>query len=112
MGSKYKSFRGSTQLRLKGSHESDFSSLTIRFKKHLTPHITGSTINETLNETLNTAVLSTYELIKGSPGINRKELINRSGCAASTLSRHIVILTEKGLIERRGSKKVGGYYAK
>ena len=89
-----------------------FVCLTIRFKKHLTPHITGSTINETLNETLNTAVLSTYELIKGSPGINRKELINRSGCAASTLSRHIVILTEKGLIERRGSKKVGGYYAK
>ena len=61
------------------------------------------------NETLNSSLLSTYELIKRTPGIQRKDLITQSGCVASTVSRHIAILVGKGLVERRGSKKVDGY---
>lgn len=96
-----------------------FVCLTIRFKAPLTPHLTNQdndsskeTLNETLNATLNPALLSTYELIKRTPGIQRKDLIIPSGCVASTISRHIAVLIEKGLIERRGYKKTGGYYIK
>lgn len=85
-----------------------FVCLTIRFKTPLTPHLTGDTINETLN----TALLSTYELIKRTPGIQRKDLVAKSDYVASTISRHIAVLMEKGLVERRGSKKTGGYYVK
>lgn len=97
----------------------NFVSLTIRFKNPLAPYLTdqsnisqNETLNETLNEILNPAVLATYNLIKGMPGIQRKGLVERSGRVAATISRHIVILMEKNLIERRGSKRTGGYYAK
>ena len=49
-------------------------------------------------------------MIKKTPGIQRKDLITQSGCVASTISRHIAALIEKDLIERKGSKKTGGYY--
>ena len=93
----------------------NFVSLTIRFKNPLAPYLTDQSNisqNETLNETLNPAVLATYNLIKGMPGIQRKGLVERSGHVAATISRHIVILMEKNLIERRGSKRTGGYYVK
>lgn len=85
--------------------------LTIRFKTPLTPHLTNPD-NDSSNETLNPTLLSTYELIKKAPGIQRKDLISQSGCVASTISRHIAVLIEKGLVERKGSKKAGGYYVK
>ena len=97
----------------------NFVSLTIRFKNPLAPYLTdqgnisrNETLNETLRETLNSAIFSTYELIKGTPGIQRKDLVARSGRVAATISRHIAVLMEKDLIERRGSKRTGGYYAK
>ena len=88
---------------------------TIRFRKPLAPYLSddgNGGVNETLNETLNPAVLSTYKLIKGTPGIQRKDLVVLSGHVAATISRHIAILMENNLIERRGAKKTGGYYAK
>ena len=93
----------------------NFVKLTIRFKKPLAPHISGSdnvSQNETLNETLNSWERATFDVIKATPGIKRKDIILRTGRASATISRHISILTEKGLIERRGAKKDGGYYAK
>jgi len=93
----------------------NFVSLTIRFKNPLAPYLTdqgNGSSNETLNETLNPVVFSTYKLIKDTPGIQRKDLMARSGRVAATISRHIAILMEKDLIERRGSKRTGGYYAK
>ena len=96
-----------------------FVCLTIRFKAPLAPRLTNpdndssnEILNETLNETLTPALLSTFELIKKAPGIQRKDLITQSGCVASTISRHIAVLIEKDLIERKGSKKTGGYYVK
>lgn len=51
------------------------------------------------------------ELIKNNPGIKAKNaaalLNNRS---ISTIEKQIKELSEKGFIERRGSKKAGGYY--
>ena len=52
------------------------------------------------------------DVIKNNPGIRAKDvselLDNRP---VSTIEKQIRELTGKGLIERRGSKKSGGYYA-
>lgn len=51
------------------------------------------------------------DVIKSNPGIKAKDasalLDNRP---VSTIEKQIRELTGKGLIERRGSKKSGGYY--
>ena len=59
------------------------------------------TINETIHET-----------IKSRPGISRAELIAVVGRSRSTVARGGAELIDSGLIERRGSKKTGGYFAK
>ena len=65
--------------------------------------IRGETINETLSETIN-------ETIKSRPGISRAELIAMAGKSRATIARVIAALVESGKIERRGSKKTGGYF--
>ena len=65
--------------------------------------IRGETINETLSETIN-------ETIKSRPGISRAELIAMAGKSRATIARAIAALVESGKIERRGSKKTGGYF--
>lgn len=60
---------------------------------------------------LNGGLKLLLEIIKNNPGIKAKDaatlLDNRS---ISTVEKQIKELSEKGLIERRGSKKTGGYY--
>ena len=60
---------------------------------------------ETINETIS-------ETIKLRPGISRADLIALIGRSRSTVARVIAELVESGTIERRGSKKTGGYYPK
>ena len=67
-------------------------------------------LNETLNETLSEILKETLNLIRNNPGIRRIDLLDRTGLAPATISRHISVLIKKNLIERRGSKKTGGYY--
>jgi predicted HTH transcriptional regulator len=59
------------------------------------------TINETIGET-----------IKSRPGISRAELIALVGRSRSTVARAVAELIGAVLVERRGSKKTGGYYSK
>lgn len=61
--------------------------------------------SETINETIS-------ETIKSRPGITRAELIALLGRSRSTVARAIANLVATGKIERRGSKKTGGYFAK
>ena len=96
----------------------DFVCLTIRFKNPLRPYLTEGisdtlnvTLNVTLNDTLNPSVQLTYSLIRQNPGIKRNKIVEQSGFVAQTVSRHISRLITMGLIEHRGSKKTGGYYA-
>ncbi len=56
-------------------------------------------------------VLATYNIIKQTPGIQRKDIIVQTKKGSSTIDRHLAMLIEKNLIEHRGSKKTGGYYA-
>ena len=67
-------------------------------------------LDDTLNDTLKPAVAVTYALIRKNPGIQRKELVARTGLVAITISRHIAVLIDKKLVEHRGSKRTGGYY--
>ena len=88
----------------------NFVCLTIRFKNPLRPYLTGGVDNVSSDDTLNPAVAATYALIRKNPGIQRKELVARTGLIAFTISRHIAVLIDKKLVEHRGSKRTGGYY--
>ncbi|MEW9124630.1 MAG: ATP-binding protein [Thermotaleaceae bacterium] len=67
--------------------------------------------SEIENGGLNGGLKSLFDIIKNNPGIKTKEasdlLDNRS---ISTIEKQMRVLSNKGLIERRGSKKTGGYY--
>jgi len=49
-------------------------------------------------------------LIAEIPGVNRKDLICRTGVSERTMTRNLSELERSGKIERRGSKKTGGYF--
>ncbi len=67
----------------------------------------GVPLNVPLNVPLTDKLVA---LVKTHPGINRKNLARELGVADKTVDRAISSLKEK--IERRGSKKTGGYYCK
>lgn len=52
-----------------------------------------------------------FQAIEDNPGINRAGLVQRTGASPRTIDRLIGALSEAQLIERRGSKKTGGYFA-
>jgi ATP-dependent DNA helicase RecG len=69
-----------------------------------------SSLTEGLNEGLNEGLKSLLSIIIENPGIQAKrisEILNRP---IKTLERQIKILSEKSLIEHKGSKKTGGYW--
>jgi len=50
-------------------------------------------------------------IIENTQGIQLKEiLILKEGTSQRTIERQIAQLIEKGLVERRGSRKTGGYF--
>jgi ATP-dependent DNA helicase RecG len=66
-----------------------------------------------LNEGLNEGLKSLLKVIDENPGIKAKDtslLVNNR--PLKTIERQIKILVEKSLIERKGSKKTGGYFIK
>lgn len=93
----------------------NFVSLTIRFKNPLGPYLTSqdnSSQNERLNERLNPSVQATLDIIKATPGIQRKDIVTATGKGDATIGRHLLVLIDKKLIVHKGSKRTGGYYAK
>lgn len=98
----------------------NFVCLTIRFKNPLTPYLTGGgendrindKLNDKLNDELNPSVRSTYLLVMDNPGIQRKELSEKTGKSIPTIDRHLAELQEKGFIVHEGSRKTGGYRVK
>ena len=69
-------------------------------------------VNDRINDKINDRIMATYTIIKLNPGIKRKDISTISGKSLPTIARHIDVLTADGLIEYRGSRKTGGYYAK
>ncbi len=69
--------------------------------------------SEGLNEELSEGLKSLFMVIKGTPGIKAKDLSSHlKGRPIKTIERQIKTLIDNNLIERRGSRKTGGYYIK
>ncbi len=65
-------------------------------------------LNGTLNGTLNERV---FEMIRRRPDIRRKDIIAETELPVRTIARVVAALISENKIERRGSKKTGGYWA-
>ena len=61
---------------------------------------------------LNDSQKETLGFIKAHEGFNTTRIAESLGKPFRTVDKHINILLELNLIERRGSKKTGGYYVK
>ncbi len=68
-------------------------------------------VSEGLSEGLNEGLKSLLEAIRNNPGIKAKNLnVVLKKRPIKTIERQIKILVHNNLIERRGSRKTGGYY--
>ena len=70
------------------------------------------TLNGTLNGTLNEKQNRVLDFIAASPGVQAQVIIDKLAIPRDTLNKILKVLTDRELIERRGSKKTGGYYIK
>ena len=68
------------------------------------------TLNGTLNGTLNEPQSKVLLFISENEGINATAIIEKLSIPRDTLNKIIRHLMELKLIERRGSKKTGGYW--
>lgn len=64
--------------------------------------------NRTINRTLDNIIV---DEVRRSPGINRAEVAKAVGKGKSVVAEAVARLKAIGVIEYRGSKKTGGYYA-
>ena len=67
--------------------------------------------NGELNGELNDSQKATLAFIKKHEGCRAAMIAEEMGIPFSTIDKHIRVLLKTGAIERRGSKKTGGYYA-
>ncbi len=67
-------------------------------------------INEGINEGINPSQKKVLDFISLNSGCSVPEISAQLNIPAKTIERHISVLLGKGVIERRGSKKTGGYY--
>ena len=66
----------------------------------------------TLNGTLKSSDEKVLAYIAGKPGCQASAIIVDLSVSRDTLNKIIKRLVDGGLVERRGSKKSGGYYIK
>lgn len=69
-------------------------------------------LNGGLNGQLNDSQRETYEFIRAHEGNNTTKIAEGLGNPFRTIDKHINVLLDLKLVERRGSKKTGGYYIK
>jgi len=66
---------------------------------------------EDINEGLNEGLKTVFQTIKQNPSIQAKEIADKlNNRPIKTVEKQISELTKKGLIERKGSRKTGGYW--
>jgi predicted HTH transcriptional regulator len=99
---------GSGMIRILKKYESSIFIITPNFIR-----VTFHFINQIENSGLNDGLKSLLTIVKNNPGIKAKSapllLNNRS---INTIEKQIKELVRQGLLERKGSKKTGGYYVK
>ncbi len=72
-------------------------------------YVNGS-VNGELNGELNPSQKATLKFIMEHEGCTASEISKKTSIPFSTIDKHIRVLLKVGVIERRGSKKTGGYY--
>ena len=95
-----------------------FVTLIVQFKDSLSPRKEDGTINDTLNDTLNDILndtlnadeLAIVKFIEATPGVQISDIMTFIGKSRPTINRYVARLVELSIIERRGSRKTGGYY--
>ncbi len=70
------------------------------------------TLSGTLNGTLNERQKDVLDFITATPGVQAQAIIDKLLIPRDTLNKILKVLTDRGFIERCGSKKTGGYYVK
>ena len=70
------------------------------------------TINGTINDMLNADELAIVQYIVEHPGAQVSDIMTFTGKSMRTVKRNIARLVELSIVERRGSRKTGGYYSK
>ncbi len=98
-----KAYSGSD--RIVFSEEDVFISKVPLYRVHGTDFKSGE-----LNGKLNTGQKSVYKCMKNHEGMNTSLLSQELKMPFSTVDKHIRVLIKKNLIDRRGSRKTGGYY--
>jgi ATP-dependent DNA helicase RecG len=68
-------------------------------------------LNSGLNGGLNEGQRKVFLFIQENKGIKAKDISTYLNIPVNTIEKHIKVLINNNLIERRGSKKTGGYYA-
>ena len=61
---------------------------------------------------LNKGQLLVLDAIKSKPGSRVPQIVDTSDIPSKSVERHIKVLISRNLIEHRGPKKTGGYFAK
>ena len=86
----------------------------VQFKDSLSPRKEDGTINDTLNDTLsdtlNADELAIVKFIEANPRVQVSDIMTFTGKSRPTINRYVARLVELSKIERRGSRKTGGYY--
>ena len=75
-------------------------------------NIPSDVISSAVERSLNQGQQSVYDCIQQNPGLKVPGISDETGIPAKSVERHIKALIALHLIEHRGSKKTGGYYAK
>ncbi len=68
--------------------------------------------NVPVNGGLNGGLKELFEFISNNQGVQAKRISEVIDKPLDTIDKQIKRLVDKGLIERRGSRKTGGYYVK
>ena len=67
---------------------------------------------EEAERALNNGQQAVLDCIKAHPGLRVPMLSEGTNIPSKSIERHVSALIARNLIEHRGSKKTGGYYAK
>ena len=85
---------------------------TIIFHREATSKIKNGGVNGGVFGGVSDGVNQVFELVETSPNIKVKDIQIHLKYSTRTIERYIKILKEKGLIEFKGSSKLGGYFVK
>lgn len=102
---------GSGMIRILKKYDRSIFTISPNFIR-VTFHFLNTIENGGLNKGLNEGLKSLFSVIRDNPGIKAKDAsLMLNGRSIKTIENQIKELVGKGLVERRGSKKTGGYYA-